>query len=377
MRRGVASSLPYDPASAFRARHRDRSVKGMTDMARINPMRLTAAGLAAGMAFGASAAAAQQAVQWELSVWGPPRAYTKSVESLAAQVEEKTAGNFKIRIHYAEAISPARENIDGIKLGAFESASFCPSYHPGKNPAMTGLDLPFLPLSTLDSVYGTQSAYFEHPVVIDEMKRWNAIAYMATPLPQYEFMGSGKAPETLEDWKGMRVRALGGIGEAMRELGAVPTTVPAPEIYTGLERGMINAAAVAYTYMHASYRLHEISSWYTDGLAPGTIGCGLVVNQDAYNRLPAEYRQILDDARPAAYEAMKQAYLDADAVNIPTFEKMGLKRISYTPEQRAEFENRAAKPVWDKWVADMDGRGLPGQELLDFILDEARKHSGS
>ncbi|MET4699219.1 TRAP-type mannitol/chloroaromatic compound transport system substrate-binding protein [Constrictibacter sp. MBR-5] len=342
-------------------------------MVLFNGVRLAAFGLAGGMAFAASTATAQD-VQWELSVWGPPRAYTKSVETLASEVEEKSGGKFKIRVHYAEAISPAKENLDGVKLGAFEAASFCASYHPGKNPAMTGLDLPFLPVAKgLDNVYKLQDTYYQHPIVQKEMQRWNAIAFMPTPLPQYEFMGTGKAPETLEDWKSMRVRALGGLGEAMRELGAVPTSVPAPEIYTSLERGMINAAAAAYTYMHGSYRLYEVSKWYTDGLSPGTINCGLIFNRDAWQALPENYRQMLTEAKPKAYEAMKAAYLEADAKNEPLFEEKGLKRLTYTAEQRAEFEKLAAKPVWERWAAEMKSKNLPGQELLDFILAEARK----
>ena len=49
---------------------------------------------------------------------------------------------------------------------------------------------------------------------------------MTLLLPQYEFMGTGKAPRNLEDWKGMRVRALGGLGDAMKLLGEVLTKVP-------------------------------------------------------------------------------------------------------------------------------------------------------
>ena len=342
-----------------------------------SPTTLAAALALAGGLAAAGPASAQQSVQWELSVWGPPRAYTKSVETLASEVERKSDGKFKIRIHYGEAISPAKENLDGVKIGAFEAAAMCASYHPGKNPALTGLDLPFLPLKDMDAVYRTQDAYLHHPVVVAEMKRWNAVPFMATPLPQYEFMGVGNPPRTLEDWKGMRVRALGGLGDAMREIGAVPTTVPAPEVYTALERGTINAASAGFTYMHAAYRLHEISKWYTDGLAPGTIGCIVAVNRDAYERLPAEYRTMLDEARPVAYEKMRDAYLEADAKNVPLFQQMGMERITYTPEQRAQFEERAAKPVWDKWVAEMNSKKLPGQELLDFILAEARKASGS
>ena len=40
------------------------------------------------------------------------------------------------------------------------------------------------------------------------MKKWNAKLLMSAALPQYEFMGRGKEPRTLADFKGMRVRAL-------------------------------------------------------------------------------------------------------------------------------------------------------------------------
>src|SRR5690606_26618963 len=110
-------------------------------------------------------------------------------------------------------------------------------------------------------------AYYRHPAVIAEMKRWNAMAVFSNLLPQSEFMGVGKPPKALEDWNGLRVRAIGGIGEAMRVLGAVPTSVPAPEVYTSLERGMVNAASLPFTYNLAAMRLHEISKWYTANMA--------------------------------------------------------------------------------------------------------------
>ena len=69
-----------------------------------------------------------------------------------------------------------------------------------------------------------------------ELGKWNAKLLMSAALPQYEFMGRGPAPRKIEDFKGMRVRALGGIGKAMAAIGAVPTTVTAPETYRAIER---------------------------------------------------------------------------------------------------------------------------------------------
>src|SRR3546814_5652949 len=54
----------------------------------------------------------------------------------------------------------------------------------------------------------------------------------------------------------------------LRRLGSVPTTVPAPEVYTSLERGMVEAASFPFTYSHVAYKLNEISTWYTSNMAP-------------------------------------------------------------------------------------------------------------
>src|SRR3546814_17285227 len=93
--------------------------------------------------------------------------------------------------------------------------------------------------------------------------------FRSNQLPQSEFIGTGAPPKSLDDWKGRRVRAIGGIGEATRVLGAVPTSVPAPEVYTSLERGMVSAASLPFTYNHVAMRLHQISQWYTVNMAPG------------------------------------------------------------------------------------------------------------
>src|SRR3546814_18174694 len=90
----------------------------------------------------------------------------------------------------------------------------------------------------------------------------------------------------------------------LRRLGSVPTTVPAPEVYTSLERGMVEAASFPFTYSHVAYKLNEISTWYTSNMAPGTTGgCGMVVNGRAFARLPPAWQPALPDAKPGASAA--------------------------------------------------------------------------
>src|SRR3546814_18463755 len=110
-------------------------------------------------------------------------------------------------------------------------------------------------------------------------------------------------------------------------------------------------------------RLHEISQWYTVNMAPVTSNCPTVVSIDALEALPAEDREILEDAYPAGYETLKTAYREVDVKNLALLEEMGLQSIRYSDAQIAAFREKAAKPIWDKWVAEVDGKGVAGDEL--------------
>ncbi len=311
------------------------------------------------------------AVNWNLSTWGKQRAFTAGMESVAKQLEERTGGKFKIKIHYGEALSRDRENLDGIKLGAFQMAQFCNFYHPGKNPAWMVFTLPFLELGDWDVGTAVRKAMLKHPAFIKDMDQWNAMPYMSGLLPQYEFMGKGKPPETLEGWKGLRVRAGGGLGDARKILGAVLSTVPATETYTGMERGTMDAVSLPYTYAHASYQLHTIADWYTNNMSPGTSECAAVINKDAYAALPPQYKKLLEEALPKAYRDQINAYVEIDKTNLPIF-KAKLKEILYSEAELKRFREVAGTPVWEKWVADNKDK-FDAQNVLDTVLAEIEK----
>ncbi|MCY3755020.1 MAG: TRAP transporter substrate-binding protein DctP [Alphaproteobacteria bacterium] len=334
---------------------------------------VAAAAMVGGVAMSASAA---DEVLWNFSAWGKPRAFTKGIDAMSEYLAEKSGGNFKLKIHYGEAISPSKENIDGIKIGSHEAAMMCTSYHPGKNPAGTVLDLPFLPISDLTVQAKVHEDFIGHPEFKKEMKRWNAIPIFSGILPQYEAMGVGDPPRSAADFKGLRVRGLGGIGQFFDKLGAVPTTVTASESYTALERGTIQVMTFPYSYAFGAYRHHEVAKWYTEGMALGSVFCPQIMSVTAYNALPDEYRALFnDDMKWNSYKALIDAYVEADKKWIPIYEK-AMTRVEFTKEQHAEFVKIGAQPVWDEWVAANKDK-LPAQELLDFVLERAAHHNKS
>ncbi|PRY94768.1 TRAP-type C4-dicarboxylate transport system substrate-binding protein [Hasllibacter halocynthiae] len=306
------------------------------------------------------------AEEWDVSLWGARRAFTEHVEKLAELVEEKTDGEFTLNISYG-GLSNNRENLDGISIGAFEMAQFCAGYHADKNPSITVLELPFLGISTLEQEREISQALYEHPAVQEDLSRWNATLLMPSPLPQYNIVGTGEAPRTLDDYAGLAVRATGGIGRAMEEVGAVPTSMTASEVRQAMDSGVITAASFA-PHAHMSFGTVENADWWTTNLNPGTVNCPVVVNTDALEALPDEYREALlssvDEALDYYVTNYEGATMDAWG---PMLDEKGIEQVTYSDEDLAAFREAVAEPAAQAWIEENAARGLPAQELYDFV----------
>lgn len=311
-------------------------------------------------------------VFWKLSMWGNPRALSAGMEALAEKVSAETDGNFEIKIFYGAQLSANRENLDGLKLNAFEGAAICNFYHPGKNPAWMVFSLPFLPLGDPAVDKYVRSRMMEHPAIVADMEKWNAVPYVSGLLPQYEILGKGPAPTTLEGWDGLRVRAGGGLGTAMEKLGAVKQTLPAGETSTAFQRGALDAAAFPYTYAHVSFKISDEADWFTSNLAPGTSECGWVFNKTSYESLPAQYQDLLTANRDMVMDVTQAAYAEQDAKNLPMFEET-MEKIVYSEEELERFREIAGQPVWDEWIAANSDK-FDAQDVFDSVwklADEA------
>ncbi len=314
-------------------------------------------------------------VTWRLSLWGKRRAFSEGLEYISSEVSKRTGGKFQVKLYYGEQLSKSKENLDSISVGAIEAALFCASYHPGKNAPLNVLDLPFLPLGDLDVMLKVHEKVYAHPSAAKALAKWNARLYMSNVLPQYEYMGKGTPPKSVADFKGKRLRALGGMGRAAKAIGAVPTTVTASETYTALQRGTVDAIGFPYTYTFAAYKLDEVADWYTTNMALGTVNCPIVFNVGAYDRLPDQYKKLLDDVKAGAVEAQKAAYKAKDEINIKKWAaNPKLTAVEIPEAEMAEFRRIGGQPLWNEWVKENEGK-IPAQELLDLVLKTAAEAS--
>lgn len=306
------------------------------------------------------------AEQWDVSLWGKRRAFTEHVEKLAELVSAKTNGDFTLNISYG-GLSKNKENLDGIAIGAFQMAQFCAGYHRDKNPSITVLELPFLGVNSLEQERSISQAVYQHPAVQKDLARWNATLLMPSPLPQYNIVGVGDAPKTLNDYAGLSVRATGGIGKAMAAVGAVPTSMSASEVRQALDSGVVKAVAFA-PHAHMSFGTVEAGKWWTTNLNPGTVNCPVVVNSDALADLSDAHRAALLGSVDESLDHYIATY-NGKTMNAwgPTLKTKGIQSISYTDAELEAFKAKVAGPAAASWIADNTAKGLPAQELYDLV----------
>ena len=330
-------------------------------------------GLATSIGGAAAATVDGPKLSWKVATYGNRRASTEAYHLLSDSVAEATGENFKIEVVY-NVLSDVRTILDGTKIGAFESGMVIGSYHPARMPSLNVWSLPFLPLGDLKVQARVAFDYYKLPEAIKDATAWNVLINMPMIQPPAELMGRGKPPYNINDMKGTRVRAVGGLGKAFAKIGAVPTTVSSSELLMALERGMVDSVATPI-YVLLSDRTYEASNWYTTNLQLGTVTAFSAVNLDAFNGLPPQYKKLIVEGSVTAVDRQRKIFDEETKRGIEAFKAKNLVEVTYSAAARNDFINSAARPVWDEWVEEVTKAGYDGKKLLDFVLTEAAKGS--
>jgi len=291
---------------------------------------------------------------------------TYPIVDWAKDMGELTDGRWEIEVHHGAVLAPAEEALDGLKAGLFEVALSASHYAPGKHPLLTVDHLPFMTPPTIMQKGEWGDAIARHPAVQKELAQWNAKLLFHAPLSNYEFMG--KVPiRTVEDLDGVRMRIDALAGKVLAEFGLVPTMVSPSEMYVALDRGMLDSISLPWTYTYGSYKLYELSKYATIGMDLKGAGMNVVVAQDAWDALPDEWKKLAEFSARKAWDRYDKYNMEADLKWLPIFNDAGVEITNFPAEERAKVLAKA-EGTWEEWVKDMESKGLPGREVLDFAI---------
>lgn len=212
-----------------------------------------------------------------------------AAEQFAQKMKEKVGEDFEII--YNDSLLSGPELAPGVRDGRVEMAVTTYPYLTSAEPRFGVTNLPGLidgPEQYRTLVDGFLAEEWEK-LWADQ---WNAVPLVEGVWTPVTLMTTTPI-RTVEDFQGKRIRVSNvETAEFVTELGASPVPIPAGEIMSGLERGVIDGfvTAVCYSYEQGFFNVAKyINNW---GISPAT-GWTIVVNKDQWDALSPETQSIM------------------------------------------------------------------------------------
>jgi len=217
-------------------------------------------------------------------------------ERIAEHIAEATDGDLNIKIFAAGEMVGAFEVFDAVSTGAADMYHGAEYYWQGKSQAFnffTGVPFGLTAAEQMSWIYhgGGQALW-------DELSaRFNIKPWMAGNTGVQMGGWFRKEINTLEDFKGLKIRMPGLGGEVVRRLGAAAVALSGGDTFTSLQSGNIDATEWVGPWNDLAMGFYQVAKYYYwPGFhEPGSSLC-LGTNLDVWNDLPKSQQRIIQDA---------------------------------------------------------------------------------
>lgn len=280
---------------------------------------------------------------------------------LQDKVSEATDGEIELEIYPAGELGagPAQQ-YDRALRGVADMVFGLPGYTSSTFPRTLLLELPgALPDSqeAADIIWDNIEHFAPDFERVELLGLWTA-----TPI----LIGTRDTPvRTFEDLEGMTIRAPSALGADFLEAwGANPVTLPASELYTSLETGVIDGVMTGPDGIR-SFRLYEVLDYITRDFPGGVSTFYVIGNKDRWAALPDEQRAALEDVFGRALSADGQAgYRWAAEQAYELFETVEGLEVVTLEEGEAEKILEAVEPVAAAYKSELEANGIDAEAIL-------------
>lgn len=318
-----------------------------------------------------ASAAPAQTFQWKM-VTSWPKNYPglgTAAERLAERINTMSAGRLTVRVYAAGELVPALEVFDAVSRGTAEMGHGTPYYWKGKVPAAQFFSSVPFGLSTLE-----MNAWLSHgggQALWDETYAPFGVKPLSAGNTTMQMGGwYNKEINSLADIQGLKIRMPGLGGEVWSKLGAITVNLPGGEIFTSLQTGAIDATDWVSPYNDLTFGLHQAAKYYYyPGWQEPQAVVESMVNQKAFDGLPADLQAIVVEAARAATLDMMDDYVFNNAKALQSLREQGVQFRRF-PDDVLQAMRQQSEAVLEALAAenDLHARILASQKAF---LEEA------
>jgi TRAP-type C4-dicarboxylate transport system substrate-binding protein len=304
-------------------------------------------------------------------------AMTKADLWFMDEVTKRTNGRITFEKYFSGSLLKASDILPGVSAGAADIGNSVPSAYNRQDYPLSNITLPFV-TDRVDSVtYAFKSLYEANPQFRKEYEGRN-LKLLYAPAYAENTIWSMKPITKPGDLKGLRVRAVLAIGDALSKQGASTVAVPWPDAVEGMRRGVVDAMSAAPFDTAVSGGLADIASHASDAGQMGVYAVSAtVINQRTFNSLDKETQQVIVQVAsevPAQYFRLLDEVIDASAKKVADKVKSGSLKVAFFADSDVQqMRASVAQEIQKEWIAVAAKGGNDGRALLDEYMALTRK----
>jgi TRAP-type C4-dicarboxylate transport system substrate-binding protein len=251
-------------------------------------------------------------------------------------VQEESKGTIRIKPYWAGGLLSAEESLLEVRHGVVDIGLVTPIY------LRAGAHM----LRTQAGFYGGSRGYDdqlavyrcisqEFPDFAHEMEGLKVFAVQGGNLPGV--LTRSRPVTTLEDFRGLRLRAPVELTPVLKELGADPVNMPMGEVYSALAKGVIDGV-VAPADTLQSLHFNEVAKHFsTVRFARGAYPAR-AMSLKVWDKLPESTKDVLERSIPVWEQAMKKEITSAQQRGEDFGRKEGIDFVAFDAEDQAKLD---------------------------------------
>jgi TRAP-type C4-dicarboxylate transport system substrate-binding protein len=272
------------------------------------------------------------------------------------ELAKRTNGRFNLDVvSFAELGMTGAELIRMLSIGLIDAGEVVTGYVSGEVPIIEGAQI----VGAYENLDQAQQAY---ETWLTQVVEPQAKVMGGKPISSLAFttqlLWSKFAVNDLSDLKGKKIRVFAkGQADFFAALGATPTSIPITEVYSALERGVVDGAVTGAEVANG-FKYEEVCTHVTDLLLGPGAGFA-VVSQRAWDALPDDMRGEFEALLPEMRKMSWSVTRDDDRTNLEALISRGIKpTVPAKPEWVPVLKKIAEESVVPAWAQRVGPDGV-------------------
>ncbi|MFK7964076.1 MAG: C4-dicarboxylate TRAP transporter substrate-binding protein [Burkholderiaceae bacterium] len=315
---------------------------------------------------GAGAASAQE-YKLRYSDLGPPRgSRPQAMMWWADELKKRSEGRIEVEIFWSQALVKAEETQKAVGSGLVDTGTILGLYTPADLPVWNLANAPFGGRDVWVGMRTWQDLRKSTPALQKEAAKKNVKILANHTTGSVDILSRGTPILTAADLEGKKIRATGGWGALLKNLGATPVRVGFGEVYQALDKGTVDAT-INYIPAVRAYKHYEVADHITEVQMGQVLGFGMGINLRTFNGMPKDLQDILLEVSDEYVEVAARLFIEqVEKYRKELVDGIDGKKIAFHQMDEAERSKwREAGSVFvEDWIAKVEKKNIDGKKIV-------------